>query len=551
MLFRLVTPKFTCFVWALSLVLFVHQAIAIESLTTQPQHNVAKVLFTNVLKPVDEYQAKDYLNTIDINESKNLYFASFLSEPLSDSLSDLMPDWPAEKVVSQGNYQFSFLVDKQLVYTENLNLGAGTTKQKSQDVVLFKPFYSVKNEDSWGRFLWMRFMHFGGEDALTEGQHQLSIEIRPYLKLAEIKTGKLLAKGDLTIKVTKPKVSEQQIAVQRIQANSGWTVSKQPFNQDKIKALNKRIAQNDFKRISSIVVIKEGELLIEEYFNGADRKSLHDPRSVGKSVASSMLGIAIEEGYIDSINQPLADFYDFKNFKNNSSTKTKVSLKDLVTMSSNFDGNDSDPQSLGNEDKMYPTNDWVKFALDLPMFEKAQRKDWRYFTAGVVVLGDVIHQSVPQGLEHYAHEKLFKPLGIETYQWQYTPQKVANTAGGLQLRALDFAKYGQLYKNKGVWHGKQILPKEWVDASLGKQVQRGASVAQGHYGYLFWNDDLVLNDKVYEVAYASGNGGNKIFIFKDIPYVIVITATAYNTQYAHKQVNQMMKNYILPAILEQ
>jgi CubicO group peptidase (beta-lactamase class C family) len=220
-------------------------------------------------------------------------------------------------------------------------------------------------------------------------------------------------------------------------------------------------------------------------------------------------------------------------------------------MSSGFAGNDSDSDSPGNENNMYPTNDWVKFALDLPMLEQTQNNTWRYFTAGVVVLGDVIHQSVPKGLEHYTHEKLFKPLGIEKFQWQYTPQNVANTAGGLQLRALDFAKYGQLYKNRGVWKGQQILPAKWIDASLAKQVQRGEKAEQGHYGYLFWNDDLVFNDKVYEVAYATGNGGNKIFIFKELPYVIVITATAYNTHYAHKQVDRIMQKYILPAILDE
>jgi CubicO group peptidase (beta-lactamase class C family) len=89
---------------------------------------------------------------------------------------------------------------------------------------------------------------------------------------------------------------------------------------------------------------------------------------------------------------------------------------------------------------------------------KVADKQWDYFTAGVVVLGDIIHKSVPNGLEKYANTMYFS-LSEHKIQWQFTPQKVANTAGSLQLRSLDYAKFGQLYKNEGAWNGKQILSK--------------------------------------------------------------------------------------------
>ena len=114
-------------------------------------------------------------------------------------------------------------------------------------------------------------------------------------------------------------------------------------------------------------VIRDGRLLVEEYFNGATRDTLHDTRSVGKSFASTMMGIAIDDGYIKSENQTLKDFYDLRKFANYSAQKEGVSLKSLLTMSSAFDGNDDNEDSPGNEEKMYPTGDWIKFALDLPM----------------------------------------------------------------------------------------------------------------------------------------------------------------------------------------
>ncbi|MNE77783.1 hypothetical protein D3C80_1741290 [compost metagenome] len=148
-------------------------------------------------------------------------------------------------------------------------------------------------------------------------------------------------------------------------------------------------------------------------------------------------------------------------------------------------------------------------------------------------------------MEKYSNEKLFKPLGITKYKWQFTPQNVANTAGSLQLRSLDYAKYGQLYKNQGIWNGKQILSQEWITNSLSHQMTISEDE---YYGYLFWNKTYNLNGVNFEVYYSSGNGGNRIFIFKDFPIVVVITSTAYNTPYGHKQVDKIMQNYLIETV---
>jgi len=529
------------------------QTLAAEPNLTQGerlQKHSGKILFSTTPKAINAYRPTELIQKFELNSSKNLYFNAVLDQPLTAYLQELAPELSAEEVNKIGNYQFTFSIDGTAVYSENLNLAAGLPTEKSSHKVLTKPLFSEANEDSWGRFLWMRFMHLAGEQALTEGIHRLKIEIRPYVKTAELKIGKLIAAGEILVQVVKPKASEQQIAIQPIQATHDWVISKDSYNKDLIRAMNKKIAEKDFKDISSVVVIKEGALLLEQYFNGSDRASLHDPRSVGKSFASTMLGIAIQEGFIHSETQKLSEFYPLKNYQNYSENKANVSLKDLLTMTSGFAGDDSDSASQGNEENMYPTSDWVKFTLDLPMQNPpSSAKEWRYFTAGVVVLGDVLQQKVPGGLEAYADKKLFAPLGITEYQWQYTPQKVANTAGGIRLRALDFAKYGQLYKNDGLWGKQQIIPADWVKASLANQVARTEQKDGGHYGYLFWNDSIQSGQQSYDVAYASGNGGNKIFIFKDLPLVIVITAKAYNKAYAHPQVNQIVSDYLLPAIV--
>jgi CubicO group peptidase (beta-lactamase class C family) len=197
---------------------------------------------------------------------------------------------------------------------------------------------------------------------------------------------------------------------------------------------------------------------------------------------------------------------------------------------------------------MYPTPDWVKFTLDLPVNLVRPVGEWHYFTAGVVLLGDILNKTVPGGLDRYADQKLFKPLHITKYRWEYTPQHVPNTAGGIRMNALDFAKYGQLYKNGGLWNGKQLIPEEWVKKTFTKHKSIPGRKDE-FYGYLFWNKKYIVKDKTYETFYCAGNGGNKIYVFTDQPLVVVITATAYGASYAHTQNDKMMTDYILPAVL--
>ena len=515
----------------------------------------AEVLFSKVDLTKENVTPKDYVANFNLYEDEFLTMHFTLPKPLIKSLLELAPNLSEEELLAQGNFQFSFIVNGKTIYVENLNTGAGTPLQKTEEIRKVVRLVTPEQIGFWGWFMWQRFMKLkGGHDALIEGKHKLSIEIKPYLQSERLIVGPLLAKGDITIEVPKIEIDENLIAVQKIKANSGWEISKDNYDRNIIETLNRRIVEASYKgiNINGVVVIKNNQLLIEQYFNGAKRNSLHDVRSVGKSFASSVLGIAIADNYIESEDALLKDFYNLKSFKNHSPKKDSVTLKSLLTMSSGFLGDDWDFSSPGNEENMYPTENWVAFALNLPMHKgKVIGKDYTYFTAGVVLLGDIIHRSVPDGLVAYADNRLFAPLNITNYKWQYTPQNVGNTAGGIQLRAIDFAKYGQLYKNKGKWNGKQILTADWVEKSLAKQVSQSyAGIEDGYYGYLFWNKVFPVNGKNYEVAYCSGNGGNKIFIFKDIPFVIIITASAYGIPNAHATVDKMMVDHILPAVLD-
>lgn len=509
------------------------------------QANVGQVWFLSKTIASEKLAPADQLKRFTLCERCNLDLRVFMATSLTNALHRVAPGLTADELVQQGNYQFTFRVDDQPIYVETLPPGAGTPDRKNRQTTFRVPLISSTNEDSWGRFLWNRFMLRGGEDALTEGSHRLTIELRPSVKGL---VGEVLASGTLTVQVTRPKVSEQQLALQ-VREGSGFERSAAPLDEAKIRELNRRVAQRTIKDLTSIVVLRDGKLVLEEYFNGATRETLHDTRSVGKSFTSALVGLALRDGFVPSVETPLGDLYELAAFANPSPAKAQVTVRDLLTMTSTFDGDDSDSDSAGNEENMYPTSNWVKFTLDLPMRAPSvahRGVDWAYFTAGVVVLGDLLDRRVPHGLEKYADQVLFKPLGITRYAWPSTPQHVVNTAGGLKLRSLDLAKFGQLYANRGMWNGVQVLPASWVDETFTPHA--ALPEGRGHYGYLFWNTTYEVEQVKWHAFNASGNGGNKVFVFQNQPVVVVITATAFNTPFMHSQIDRLMQQLVLPAL---
>ena len=331
------------------------------------------------------------------------------------------------------------------------------------------------------------------------------------------------------------------------QITDGWLIKDSDTIKNNLRDMETKIYSNVFKKINGIVISKNKSLVYENYFNDSHMFSLHDVRSVGKTYTNAALGLAINDGYISSENETVSSFYNLKDYKHYGSKKNDIELKHLLTMTSGIEGYDFDSNSIGNEENMYPQPNWVKWTLDLPMSKtRDPNEQWFYFTAGVVLLGDIIHKSVPNGLESYLHKKLFKPLQITKYKWQYTPQSVANTAGGIKMSTRDFAKFGQLYKNNGKWNNKQILSEEWVKKSL--SYHTSTPIKNNSYGYLFWKKVYRVKNKDYAVTYASGNGGNKIFIFDNHDIIVAITASAYGQKYMHSQIDAMMTGHIIPSL---
>ena len=306
------------------------------------------------------------------------------------------------------------------------------------------------------------------------------------------------------------------------------------MNADTIARLIKSInttPPNDFR---GIVVIKNNNLVVEEYFNTYWRETIHDIRSAGKSVTALLLGIAIDKGLVKSTEQSIYDFFPSAKFDQpKKDGHQEIKIKHLLAMSSGLSADDDDNNSPGGTGNWITANHWVNFATSLPMIFKSGEK-FVYNDICPMLVGALIEETSGKKLADFAKENLFTPLGIREYYWYTALNGSTAPMGNLYLTTLDFAKLGQLVINKGNWQGKQVISSTWINEMLTKQLAFDDGVANG-YGYFWWRATRQVNGKKYECIYASGNGGNVLFIVPTENLVVSLTSSAYGQRYAHRR----------------
>ncbi|MCK5849972.1 MAG: serine hydrolase [Kiritimatiellae bacterium] len=310
--------------------------------------------------------------------------------------------------------------------------------------------------------------------------------------------------------------------------------------------LKARIIDGTFKDINSIIVVKHGKILIEEYFNGADSRALHDMRSAGKSFTSALVGIAIDKGLINGVDERLLSYFPGVECNNDWDTrKNDITLKHVLSMSFGL----AEPGEFPAwEDANWYTINWIGDVLCQPIeYEPGSRFD--YDSAAPALFGPIIERVSGMSVGRFADNFLFGPLGIEGYRWFILPGGQEYTGGNFRMRPRDMARFGQLYLQKGIWNGKQLISKEWVKESTRAHLIANAQLDQ-HYGYYWWRETFPIDTRWIESYFASGNGGNKIYVFPTEDLVVVITASAYDQSYSHPQVRMMMNKYILPAVIQ-
>lgn len=301
-----------------------------------------------------------------------------------------------------------------------------------------------------------------------------------------------------------------------------------------------KIVGGTYPNVHSILIAKNGKLVFEEYFYEHDKNKLHELRSASKSFISALTGIAIEKGDIKSVNEKVLPYFQEYSFKNMTDEKRKITIEDLLANRSGLDCDVYNPKAFGNESEMAYKDDWIQYSLDLPMNYKAGEMG-QYCSSNPIIMGRIIEKATKLPLPKFAEQTLFKDLGIKKYIWHYkTDPSSAETFCQLNLRSRDVIKFGLLYAKNGTWNGKQVISKEWIEQSWAKH-----SVCAGlDYGYLWWTRYLDANGTRYYGKLAQGNGGQKLYIFKELDLVVYISAGHYNMQSSS---NELIAKYVLPA----
>lgn len=338
---------------------------------------------------------------------------------------------------------------------------------------------------------------------------------------------------------------------------AGLPVSAQPaLDPARLAALESAIADDDIKQVTSVLLLLDGKVAYEHYFNGADAETLNDVRSASKSVTALLVGAAIGDGHLPGVQARVYDYFPDFTAKHPVDPRLRgTTLEDLLTMSSLWECDDQNPFSSGNEERMYVTERWLDFALALPVKgfapwmtrpeDSPHGRAHAYCTANSFVLGAVVERATKMPLADYAAQALERPLGITRSQWNRSPEGIGMGGGGTRYRSRDLARLGELVLAGGRWQGKQRVPADYIAA----MVRAQATTDDGSdYGYQWWGLKLPVDGTETTVWAMSGNGGNYVFVMPEKKLVAVVTSKAYNRNYAHAQSRRVLTGFLLPAL---
>lgn len=297
------------------------------------------------------------------------------------------------------------------------------------------------------------------------------------------------------------------------------------------------------EEIKSIYVLKDGKPVLE-YYSGQDR--LFGIYSCTKSIMSACLGIALEQGAIESIDQPISDFFPELLEEGVDPQKRNITIRHLLNMTSGIDWPEWTEWNYGTA-PMRQSPNWVEFVLARPM-AYTPGQVFNYSSGGSHLLGVIIQKQTGKKLLDFAHEYLFGPLGITDVEWYSDPQGFSYGGAGIVMSTCDMAKIGQLYLNQGKWEDKQIVPEDWVCESTTWQ-SRGERYIGSGYGYQWWLTSLDRSSSSAssntDIFFAMGYGGQLIYVIPELELVVAFTSWLPNNPL---RAEHFLRTYIIPAV---
>ena len=303
--------------------------------------------------------------------------------------------------------------------------------------------------------------------------------------------------------------------------------------------------QKEEFRLHSLLIVRNGYLVTEAYWHPYGPDTKHSIESNTKSIIGTLIGIAINQGSSQSIDQKLVDFFPGRPIQNLDEQKKSITLQNLLSMTPGLSCQDLSSAGQG----MYKAEDWVQYLLDLPVTDPPGNR-WIYCSGAAHLLSAILQTKTGMDARTYANTYLFEPLGIPEIQvkdWSSDPQGVTNGIAGLYLTPRELAKYGYLYLKKGNWNGQQVLPAQWVEESTREQAYIGPDDYVGgldrRFGY-FWS--IFPELKYYGYL---GMAGQELFVLPEKDMVIVFTGALQVGKEA--ALLDLVNDYIVPAVLSE
>ncbi|MGF1635709.1 MAG: serine hydrolase domain-containing protein [Cyclobacteriaceae bacterium] len=321
----------------------------------------------------------------------------------------------------------------------------------------------------------------------------------------------------------------------------------QGINDQTLLAMNDAVIEGEYGNIRSMIILKNGKIVFENYYDGYSRKDKQKLGSATKSISSLLLGIAMEQKEESSVEDKIIDLLpDFKSYFEDIPQKDQISLRNILTNSSGIWWTeqifqDTNPES--NLQIMESSNNWIEYVLSRPMIREPGLA-FNYNSGNSIILSPIIEHYAAANLTDFANEKLFQPLGISDWDWEQVPENTTNTASGLSLRPIDLAKIGQLMLDSGKWEQQSLVNDRWKRQSTQARYTLGSFT----YGYQWWGISrfnpisyLVNRNDIY---FAWGEGGQFLFVIPHMKIVFVTTAGNYNDD-IELEIFNLFREYII------
>lgn len=344
---------------------------------------------------------------------------------------------------------------------------------------------------------------------------------------------------------------------------STGTLKDAGLDEAKIVAGTNEILKGTYPNIHSLLIFRNGRLVYENYFTGEDvergvgplgivkhtRDTLHDMRSVTKSIVGMAVVLAHAQRKIKSLDQPVFDFFP-EYAKYADGDKKNITVKHLLTMSAGLEWNERIPYTdpANSEIKMNRSTNPIEFVLSQKLATRPG-SEFNYSGGTTQVLAEIVKKATGLPIDEYTAKNLFAPLGITTFTWVKDRNGYPSAASGLRLRSRDLAKISLLLMNSGKWNGKQIIRSTLVEESVKSHMALpgGPPGLSMSYGYQIWLPSYSVGDvKISTIAF-NGNGGQVVQIDKGRNIITVVTAGNYDQRQLKKASEDVYPDLVYPA----